>query len=83
MYSPYIWRGVFIGLLLCITLRVIEMSDKKTKVRCRLTTCGTDKANAKAIDDLAIPDPEPIVGKKIIEEAVEEDIKDDGQSENS
>ena len=59
------------------------MSDKKTKVECRLITRGTDKVNAKAIDDLSIPDPEPTIGKKVIEEAMEEDTKDDSKSENS
>jgi hypothetical protein len=59
------------------------MSGKKTKVSCHLVTRGTNKANVKAIDDMTVPDPEPVVGKKIIEEAMEEDTEDEGQSENS
>ena len=59
------------------------MSDKKTKVDCRLITRGTDGANAKAIDDLAISDPEPAVGKQIIKEMLEEEVDDDGQPGNS
>ena len=52
------------------------MSDKKTKVDCRLVTRGTEKANAEAIGDLAIPDPEPIVGEQAIKEAIEKDEQD-------
>ena len=59
------------------------MKSKKTKVSCHLVTRGTNKANAKAIDDMAVPDPEPVVGKKMIEEAMEEDTKDEDQSANS
>ncbi len=54
------------------------MSDKKTKVECRLITRGADEVNANVIGDLAIPDPEPIVGKQMIQEAMEEDKEDDG-----
>jgi hypothetical protein len=32
---------------------------------------------------MTVPDPEPVAGKKIIEEAMEEDTEDEGQSENS
>ncbi len=53
------------------------MSEKKTKVECRLTTHGTDKANAKVVDDLIIPDPEPVIGKGMIEKLVEKETKDD------
>lgn len=61
------------------------MSDKKTKIGCELITRGTDKANAQAIDDLSVPDPEPEVGKKIINDAVkeEEEQKDGSGSKNS
>lgn len=57
------------------------MSDKKTKVDCKLTTIGTDGANAKIIKDLNIPDPHPAVGKKIIEDAIEDekDLQDGNQ----
>ena len=59
------------------------MSDKKTKVECRLVTLGTDKANAKVVEDLAIPDPEEAVGKQVILDAVEEEVEDDDQSDDS
>jgi len=59
------------------------MRDEKTKVECRLVTCGSDHANAKAIDDLAIPDPEPTVGAQIIKEATTKDTEDGNKSGNS
>ena len=59
------------------------MSDKKTKVDCHLITRGTDKANAQAIDDLAVPDPEPTIGEQIIKRAIKEETEDDNQSGNS
>lgn len=59
------------------------MSDKKTKVECRLITHGTDKAKANALDDLSVPDPEQSVSKKIIKEAMEKDVEDGSKSENS
>lgn len=62
---------------MCITRGVIEMSDKKTKVNCRLITRGTEKVNAQVIDDLAVPDPEPDVGEQAIKEATEKDVKDE------
>jgi len=55
------------------------MSDKKTKVECRLVTRGTQAANTKAIDDLAIPDPDSAVGKQIIEDEMGEETKDDSK----
>lgn len=60
---------------MCITRGVIEMSDKKTKVDCRLTTRGTEKVNAQVIDDLAVVDPEPDVGEQAIKEATEKGEK--------
>lgn len=84
MSSLYIWRGIFIGRWkLCIIQRVIEMSDKKTKVECRLVALGTDKINAKVIEDLVIPDPEDTIGKQIILDVTEEEIEDDNQSDDS
>jgi len=59
------------------------MSDKKTKVGCSLSIQGTEKANAKALDDLKIPDPEPAVGKQLIEDVMEEGSKDDSKPGNS
>lgn len=59
------------------------MSDKKTKIECRLTTSGTEKANEKVVGDLSVPDPDPAVGEKVIKEVMEEDIEDESQSENS
>lgn len=59
------------------------MSDEKTKIECRLNIQGTDKADAKAIDDLKIPDPEPAVGEQAIQDAVEAESDDDSQTGNS
>jgi len=59
------------------------MSDKKTQIDCRLITRGTDKANAKAIEDLNVPDPEPAVGEQVIKDAMEEGSEDDSQTGNS
>lgn len=55
------------------------MSCKKKQIDCRLKAIGTDKVNERVVDDLSIPDPEPAVGKQILEE----ELKDDGKSENS
>lgn len=60
----------------------MKVSDKKTKFECRLIAHGTDKANARAISDLDIPDPEFVIGEQIIKKALEEDEEDDGQSED-
>lgn len=59
------------------------MSDKKTKFESRLMTRGTDRANAKVVDDLSVSDPEPSVGKQVIEEAIEKDVDDDSEQEDS
>lgn len=59
------------------------MSDKKTKVGFNLVTRGTAEANAQAVDDLAIPDPEPAIGKRLIDEAMRKDTEDDGQPKDS
>ena len=59
------------------------MSDKKTKVECRLVTRSDDKVNAQVVDDLAIPDPETAAGEKIIREAIEKDSGDEGKPTNS
>jgi len=53
------------------------MSENETKVNCRLFSIGTDKANAKANEDLISPDPEPGVGKDIISKAIEKEEKKD------
>lgn len=53
------------------------MKNDETKVECRLVINGTDKANANAIDDLALPDPEPTVGEQVIKEAIEKGVDDD------
>jgi hypothetical protein len=58
---------------------VIKVSDEKTKVECRLITKGTDKVNVSVVDDLAVPDPEPAVGKRIIQG----ELEDDDQPDNS
>jgi hypothetical protein len=52
---------------------VIEMSDEKTKIECRLVTRGTEGAEAQANDDLSVPDPEQAIGKQIIDKEDEED----------
>ena len=59
------------------------MSDEKTKVGCSLVTRGTAKANTQAVDDLNIPDPEPAIGKRIVEEVMEKDIDNDSKPEDS
>jgi len=59
------------------------MSDKKTKVECRLLTRGTDKVNAKVIDDLKIPDPESTEGMRVIQEEIEKESEDDCKRNNS
>lgn len=59
------------------------MSDKKTKMECRLITRGTDKVNAQIIDDLAVPDPELDIGEQAIRKEMEKDIEDDSQSRDS
>jgi len=59
------------------------MSDKKTQVDCRLITNGTERANAKVIKDLNVSDPEPVVGKQIIKDAMGEGSEDDSKTENS
>jgi hypothetical protein len=56
------------------------MSEEKTKVDCHLTARGTDKANADAIEDLAVPDPEPVVGEQIIKDAIEDEEENDSES---
>lgn len=59
------------------------MSDKKTEIGCRLIACGTDKANAKAIDDLKISDPEQDDGAQAIQDAIKEGSKDGDKTGNS
>ena len=59
------------------------MSEKKSKIDGRLKATGTIEANAKVIEDLSVPDPEPAVGKKILDELMEEGSKDDEGSKNS
>lgn len=59
------------------------MSDEKTKLNCRLVTKGTEQADASASDDLSVPDPEPAVGEKIIQEAMREEDRDDSESDCS
>lgn len=59
------------------------MGDKKTKVDCCLTTRGTKQANAKAVDDLTVPDPEPAIGEQIIQDAIEKKLDDDSQPDHS
>jgi hypothetical protein len=62
---------------------VIKVCDKKGKAKVRLITCGTDKAEAKAVVDLDVPDPEPVVGKKIIQEAIGDLEEDDSKQNDS
>jgi hypothetical protein len=51
------------------------VSKEITKIDCHLVARGTQDAEAQASDDLAIPDPDPSVGEKIIEEETEEDVE--------
>lgn len=89
MFSLYIWRvflwDVDYRILLCITQRVIKMSDKKTKIDCKLSVFGTAKADAKVAQDMNIPDPGLAVGKQLIKNAIEDDEKDvdDGDQQDS
>jgi len=46
------------------------MEENKTKIKCNLVTRGTDKVRAAVTDDLSIPDPDPVIGKQIIDEAM-------------
>lgn len=59
------------------------MSDEQNKIDCRLKAVGTSKANAKVVEDLSVPDPDPAVGKKILGELMKKGSKDDEGSENS
>jgi hypothetical protein len=51
------------------------MSDKKTKVECRLLTRGTNKVNEKVIDDLKVPDPESTEGMRVLQEEMEKELE--------
>lgn len=62
---------------------MIKVSDKKTKLNCRLITKGTEQVNASANDDLSVPDPEPTVGKKIIQEVIGEEEEDGSEPDCS
>jgi hypothetical protein len=53
------------------------MSDKKTKIECRLITHGTNKAKAKVIGDLNVPDPEPAIGEQILQEEMNKESNND------
>ena len=63
------------------------MSDNKTKIHCKLLVFGTAKADAKAAQDMNIPDPGLAIGKQLIKNATEEDEKDvdddDGDQQDS
>jgi len=52
------------------------MSDKKTKIDCRLITRGSEAVNTKAVDDLSIPDPDLVKGKKIVLDEIDGETKD-------
>lgn len=59
------------------------MSDVENKIECRLKAMGTDQANEKVIKDLAVSDPDPEVGKKVLGKLMEEESTDDNGSKNS
>ena len=59
------------------------MSDKPTKIDCRLVARGTKGVEAQADDDLNVPDPDSATGKRIIKEALEEDEENGDQQANS
>lgn len=59
------------------------MNRKKNKIDCQLKAMGTDKANEKVVEDLSVPDPDPEVGKQVLDELMEKESKDDRESENS
>jgi hypothetical protein len=58
---------------------VIRVGDKKTQIKCRLITRGTENVEAEAISDLSVPDPESAIGKKIVDEAMG-NLENDEQS---
>lgn len=81
---PIYMEGYFYRTLnIVYKLRGDKMKNEKTKIGCRLMTRGTGAANAKVLDDLIIPDPDPAVGKQIIVDAVEEEKDDENQPEAS
>lgn len=62
---------------------MIKVSKDKTKLNCCLVTKGTEQADASASDDLSVPDPEPAIGKKIIQEAMKGEEEDGSESDCS
>lgn len=62
---------------------MIKVCHKKYKLQLRLTARGTDKAEAQAVSDLDVPDPELDKGKQIIQEAMGEIEEDDSKPEDS
>lgn len=59
------------------------MIEKKIDIECRLTTHGTQHANAKAIEDLNVPDPDENDGLEAIQEEIKKETDDDDKSGNS
>lgn len=57
--------------------------NEETRLKCRLVTRGTDRANAKVADDLKIPDPNLAIGKQVVDKAMQKEIDDDSQPANS
>lgn len=52
------------------------MNDEKIKIDCKLSVLGTAKADAKVARDMSMPDPELAVGKKMIKNAIDDNVKD-------
>lgn len=53
------------------------MAYKKNPIDCKLSTFGTEDAKAKASEDLEKVDPEPVVGRRLIDDVLGNETKDD------
>lgn len=53
------------------------MNDNKTKINCFLSTRGSNNVDKSVAEDLSINDPAIDVGKKIIEDILSEEDKED------
>ena len=62
---------------LCIIVGGDQMEKDKVGMDCKLIARGIAKADAKAVDDLSVPDPDPAVGRKAIEDATEDEEDED------
>lgn len=51
--------------------------DKVVKIQCNLIARGTDGAEASVADNRNADDPDPAIGKQIIEKALQKEEEDD------